>query len=535
MAAVPRSEEQSQTLAAALEPVSLDLPATLAQDDEAATDEDTDIVIDLLANDSDATGDGLTVVEINGRPVSEFTFPTVILPSGVSVFLDSDGSLLYAPNFSQAFPPVLPFNALGDGDEITDSFTYTIEDSEGARSEATVEVLVAGINDPPGPSGFFVSLGILEGESMTFDPASSRVTDPEGDPLTITALAGQPLEVGQSVLLPSGSLLTLNGARSVTLDTSGRFNDLALGESGSDNFSFTVSDGIAGEFTTSSFVSVFGVDGAPSADSTLSFAALSHRFVDFLDDGVLTFDEAELLGEGRYRIDNNFYALQGDGDGDLEEGEVAYKLADIWRGGRVFDLAEDGSDQAPVAVSAHGRIDRGEIGDLTQAVRLREDGLGLDNGLDGSGLAKYLNRGDSLSFDLLDEMLTRARFTAQTISEEGETSLLFDFDGDVVRTAEGEAFGQARRAEEVEDVVLRLDGIRDGDDIAIDFERSLFFVNGASRTDPDIEAFFTAFQASDQDSLTIGSRGGKAVALEELTLSFANPDEDPLPDPGNIG
>ena len=106
-----------------------------------ATDEDTVLSRDtavLLANDSDPDGDALTVTEVSAT--SEL---------GASVTLiDTDGNGVYDrvdydPTGSE------DFQALGAGETVEDTFTYTISDGHGGTDTATVTVVVEGVNDAP--------------------------------------------------------------------------------------------------------------------------------------------------------------------------------------------------------------------------------------------------------------------------------------------------------------------------------------------------------------------------------------------------
>src|SRR5690606_36965542 len=100
----------------------------------ATTDEDTatgNLAAALLGNDSDVdTGDTFTIVSVDGSGAT-----------GSVLFDVGTQSLTYDPNDQ--------FNSLAVGDSATDSFTYTIEDSQGAQSTATVTVTVNGVNDAP--------------------------------------------------------------------------------------------------------------------------------------------------------------------------------------------------------------------------------------------------------------------------------------------------------------------------------------------------------------------------------------------------
>lgn len=105
--------------------------APVANDDNATTEEDTPVVIEILANDTDdgslvpasvdlnTTADGIQTT----RTTPEGTFTVV---SGVVTFT-----------------PVLNFNG-------TATIQYTVEDNIGVRSEpATITVTVTPVNDPP--------------------------------------------------------------------------------------------------------------------------------------------------------------------------------------------------------------------------------------------------------------------------------------------------------------------------------------------------------------------------------------------------
>ncbi|WP_269584151.1 ExeM/NucH family extracellular endonuclease [Roseibium sp. Sym1] len=106
--------------------------AVLALDDAAATDEDTALTLtfdDLLANDTDFDGDTLTVTQVDAL-------------SGLGAVISVvDGKVIYSP--------AGVFDALKEGETVTDSFSYTVDDGHGGSSTATVSVTVTGTNDAP--------------------------------------------------------------------------------------------------------------------------------------------------------------------------------------------------------------------------------------------------------------------------------------------------------------------------------------------------------------------------------------------------
>ncbi len=194
-----------------------DIP--VARGDSATTNEDTAIVIDVLANDGDLDGDPLSVVSVSQG-------------SHGSVTVNADGTLTYIPepNFSG-----------------TDSFSYTISDGQGGSSTATTEVSVAPVNDAPlaqddaysGDEDTAITGNVLANDS-----------DPDGDALTVTS---------------TGTLATAAGG-SVILNADGAFSYTPpAGYSGTDSFTYTISDGQGGSSTATTEVSVAPVNDAPLA------------------------------------------------------------------------------------------------------------------------------------------------------------------------------------------------------------------------------------------------------------------------------
>ncbi|UCH63379.1 MAG: tandem-95 repeat protein, partial [Fidelibacterota bacterium] len=121
----------------------------VAVNDEAATDEDTPVTIDVLANDTDDDGDALSVASVTQG-------------ANGSVVINVDGTVTYTPNE----------NFSG-----SDSFTYTATDGELVSDPAMVTVLVN-----------------LAGDLIADEPV-----DPiEGGTVTT--------DIGVSIEIPSGSL-----------------------------------------------------------------------------------------------------------------------------------------------------------------------------------------------------------------------------------------------------------------------------------------------------------------------------------------
>ncbi|WP_321336316.1 DUF5801 repeats-in-toxin domain-containing protein [Breoghania sp.] len=108
----------------------------------------------LLANDTDADGDALSVSGLSGS--NELTATTA---KGATVTLDAGtGEISYDPTGSS------DLQTLNDGDSTTDSFTYWVSDGKGGLASATATLTVDGADDVMPPSTF--SAGMDEGSSM---------------------------------------------------------------------------------------------------------------------------------------------------------------------------------------------------------------------------------------------------------------------------------------------------------------------------------------------------------------------------------
>ncbi|MEW8057838.1 MAG: retention module-containing protein, partial [Candidatus Thiodiazotropha endolucinida] len=188
-----------------------------AENDIVATQENTPVGIFVLGNDSDPEGDRLLVTD-NTQP------------SNGTLVQNSNGSYQYTPNA---------------GFTGTDSFTYTVSDGNGGFDTATVMIAVAGVNN--GPVAIGDSASTSENTPITIDVLTND-SDPEGDVLSITSIT-------------QGT----NG--SVTIDpvTGNPVYTPAPAFTGTDTFSYTITDGNGGTDTATVTVTVGGVNDAPVA------------------------------------------------------------------------------------------------------------------------------------------------------------------------------------------------------------------------------------------------------------------------------
>jgi hypothetical protein len=187
-----------------------------ANPDAATTNEDTPVVIGVLANDSDADGDPLTIQSVTQGA------------HGI-VTINPDGTLTFAPSA----------NYYG-----SDSFSYTVSDGRGGTAAALVSVIVASVNDPPVVNP---DAAITNQDTPVTIAVLANDSDVDGDWLTI-----------QSVTQGAHGIVTVNPDGTLTFAPT-------AGYSGNDSFGYTVSDGQGGMGAAVVSVTILAVNHAPVA------------------------------------------------------------------------------------------------------------------------------------------------------------------------------------------------------------------------------------------------------------------------------
>ncbi|NIU06024.1 MAG: DUF2341 domain-containing protein [Gammaproteobacteria bacterium] len=193
----------------------------------------------VLANDSDADADRLSAVLVSG-------------PANGSLSLNADGAFTYTPNPDFAG---------------SDSFTYMANDGVNDSNVATVTITVNPVNDAPVATGNATS--VTEDAALT---ASGNVlTDDDGAGIDSDLDTGDTLSVSEidGVTDPSvdvtGSHGSLNwdtdGSYTYTLDNAdAAVQALNYGQTLTDTFTYTVSDGNGGTDTATLAITIEGRD-----------------------------------------------------------------------------------------------------------------------------------------------------------------------------------------------------------------------------------------------------------------------------------
>lgn len=177
----------------------------LAFDDQVTVEPNTAMTVDVLGNDTDNTGAGLTITQINGTAV--VAGQTVTLPTGEQITLNADNTLT-----------VLSDNTVG-----SEPFTYAVVDGAGNTDVGYVTInTIADI-----PLNY-----IVEGTSGSDLIDAAYALDPQGDMIDANDAADG--SNNDSIQAGAGNDTVLSGAGSDTVDA-GTGNDSVLAGTGNDS------------------------------------------------------------------------------------------------------------------------------------------------------------------------------------------------------------------------------------------------------------------------------------------------------------
>jgi len=188
---------------------------------------------------------------------------SITTANGAILRVTDMGLLSYDPRNAAAL------QALRVGQAGVDTFAYTISDSRGGLSTATVTINVAGLNDAPiaRPNSYTTddNTPITGKNVITESPADTDADAGETALLVVSGVNGG--GVGVPVLSTRGATVTITAAGLMTYDptTSAQLNALTIGQSLTDTFTYTIQDPNAAVSTATVSITVVGVNDAPVA------------------------------------------------------------------------------------------------------------------------------------------------------------------------------------------------------------------------------------------------------------------------------
>jgi VCBS repeat-containing protein len=192
----------------------------------------TEVTAVLLANDSDADGDALKVVSVQG-----------VSAKGAIVTLGADGKVSYDSGSI--------FADLNNGQTATDSFTYTISDGAGHSATATATMTITGItqNSAPTAGNDQLTLGEDSGATDVTAILLANDADPDGDILKVDSVQATSAK---------GATVTVTHDGLVSYDPGKIFAGLEDGQTATDSFTYTVTDGAGHTSTATATVTITG-------------------------------------------------------------------------------------------------------------------------------------------------------------------------------------------------------------------------------------------------------------------------------------
>jgi VCBS repeat-containing protein len=209
--------------------------------DTATTDEDSSVLIDVLANDTDPdTTDTLTV----GSASIQSGLGTVSIAA-------DDRSITYDPGTAYQY--------LASGQSATVEVLYEVTDGNGGTSSAVATVTVTGANDQPTA---VADTATTDEDNAVLIDVLANDTDPDTtDTLTVTSA---------SIQSGLGTVSIAADDRSITYDPGTAYQYLASGQSATVEVLYEVTDGNGGTSSAVATVTVNGISSTNDVDSDLT-------------------------------------------------------------------------------------------------------------------------------------------------------------------------------------------------------------------------------------------------------------------------
>ncbi|MXN67508.1 tandem-95 repeat protein [Stappia sp. GBMRC 2046] len=246
-------------------PVAVADTAAIVEDVPAMDGNVLDNDVDMDASDVLAVARAAAGDTLGATPATVGDSPAVLTGTYGTLTLNAGGSYSYVADQAAA-------QALGVEEAEDDVFIYEVSDGNGGTDIATLTVTVTGANDGP------VAVADVAAISEDAAPTTGNVLDNDSDVdasdvLTVTVAAG----ANEPEAVPAGAPAAIAGAHgTLTLSADGSYSyavdqdaaqDLAVGETREDVFTYEVSDGNGGTDMATLTVTVTGTNDAPEITS----------------------------------------------------------------------------------------------------------------------------------------------------------------------------------------------------------------------------------------------------------------------------
>jgi VCBS repeat-containing protein len=261
------------------------------------------------------------------------------------------------------YDPGQSYDALREGESITDRFSYTITDEAGESSTQVVEIVIEGRNDAPVAQALAESLTEDDGVTLQANFTDADDGDSHSFELDVTGLLGT---------------ASIDEHGQITYDTNGAFDHLHPGQIAVERFSYHVSDASGAQTSEEVVLTITGTNDVPVVRPVSVTTHEDRDELEILPDFTdadqefghsLLIDLSRTRGQAREENGVIIYSAAGAFD-DLALGEsatdvITYSVQDMNGdvSSNTISIVVEGRNDAPVAHRVSGEV--GQDGTLT--------------------------------------------------------------------------------------------------------------------------------------------------------------------------
>jgi VCBS repeat-containing protein len=312
-----------------------------------------------------------------------------------SLTLNADGSYSYSLNND-----ALNVQSLAAGQQVTDTFTYTVDDGNGGSATSSLTVTVTGTNDGPVASA---DVAAVQEESVLSTSGNVLGNDSDVDANDRLSVSDAGVRAGTY-----GSLtLNADGSYSYSLNNDAlNVQSLAAGQQVTDTFTYTVDDGNGGSATSNLTVTVTGTNDVPVVAILIPDQGVRAKkgfLIDLPDGTFQDVDQGDILAYSAMQANGTAlpWWIQFNGTGLVFSGTPPQSA-----GGTSIDIRVIATDRLGTTTSDVVRVSIASSLGITVIGTRRDDtlyGTDRDDTLDGAGGSDWMVGGDGDDTYLVDE------------------------------------------------------------------------------------------------------------------------------------